>query len=249
MHHPVPGWEMPLVLLIHPRSPVRTQSCLCVILYLYPATCSPKGHGSGSAAAEAVGSSCFTYNLFHGTRPALPVIVGPPTTSKERQKKSHPRKGKQEKPRPILSPNMLHDWPGAHSSSPMASPAPTRASPPPPSPPVLSSGLEVCLLGAPHPSRPGGGVSHPPAKWPIGHPILLTRCGCVCVGIVIGRGRQRQRNGSGEARGEVGGWSLHYSDIISGSTLQNLHKIFTECSQDLYSIFAESARYLHKIFH
>ena len=39
----------------------------------------PEEHGSGGAAAEAVGSSCFTYNLFHGTRPSLPVIVGPPT--------------------------------------------------------------------------------------------------------------------------------------------------------------------------
>ena len=28
---------------------------------------------------RAVGSSYFTYNLFPGTRPALPVIVGPPT--------------------------------------------------------------------------------------------------------------------------------------------------------------------------
>ena len=32
---------------------------VCVILCLYPATCSPKGHGSGSAAAEAAGSSCL----------------------------------------------------------------------------------------------------------------------------------------------------------------------------------------------
>ena len=32
----------------------------CVILYFYPATCGPKGHGSGSAAAHrAAGSSCL----------------------------------------------------------------------------------------------------------------------------------------------------------------------------------------------
>ena len=32
---------------------------------------------------KQVGGGCFTYNRFHGTRPALPVIVGPPTTGKE----------------------------------------------------------------------------------------------------------------------------------------------------------------------
>ena len=30
---------------------------------------------------------------------------------------------------------------------------------------------------------------YPPAKWPIGHPILPTWCGCVCVGFLIGRGQ------------------------------------------------------------
>ena len=52
---------------------------VCVILYFYPATCGPKGHGSGSAAAEGDGGELFTYNLFPGHRPALQVIVGPPT--------------------------------------------------------------------------------------------------------------------------------------------------------------------------
>ena len=33
--------------------------CVCVILYFYPATCGPKGHGSGSAAAYCSDGSCF----------------------------------------------------------------------------------------------------------------------------------------------------------------------------------------------
>ena len=33
--------------------------CVCVILCLYPAICSPKGHDSGSAAALAAAVSCF----------------------------------------------------------------------------------------------------------------------------------------------------------------------------------------------
>ena len=33
----------------------------------------------------------FTNSPFHGARPALPVIVGPPTTSKEKQRKRPPR--------------------------------------------------------------------------------------------------------------------------------------------------------------
>ena len=33
--------------------------CVCVILYFYPATCGPKGHGSGSAAAYRSDGSCF----------------------------------------------------------------------------------------------------------------------------------------------------------------------------------------------
>ena len=32
-------------------SPNEHEVCVCVILYFYPATCGPKGHGSGSAAA------------------------------------------------------------------------------------------------------------------------------------------------------------------------------------------------------
>ena len=41
-----------------PRAPLGGV-CVCVILYLYPAICSPKGHDSGSAAALAAAVSCF----------------------------------------------------------------------------------------------------------------------------------------------------------------------------------------------
>ena len=42
----------------------------------YPATCSPKGYVSGSAAAEAA----VVYTpVFHDHRPTEPVIVGSPT--------------------------------------------------------------------------------------------------------------------------------------------------------------------------
>ena len=122
----------------------------------------------------------FLYTIIPCARTGLTGHSGPPTppTVRKKQRKDKgnvpsPRKKGKQKPRPILSPNMLHDWPGAHSSSPMASPAPTRASPPPPSPPVLSPGLEVYLLDAPHPSRPGGGVSHPlPVPW-LPHATLI----------------------------------------------------------------------------
>ena len=33
------------------------------------------------------------------------------------------------------------------------------------------------------------GERYPPAKWPIGHPILPTRCGCVRICFLIGRGQ------------------------------------------------------------
>ena len=41
---------------------------VCVILYFYPATCGPKGHGSGSAAVYCNGGSCFyiPYSLAPG---------------------------------------------------------------------------------------------------------------------------------------------------------------------------------------
>ena len=38
---------VPLCLPIH----IVFHVCVCVFLYFYPATCGPKGHGSGSAAA------------------------------------------------------------------------------------------------------------------------------------------------------------------------------------------------------
>ena len=38
---------------------VKLFPMLCVILYFYPATCGPKGHGSGSAAAYCSDGSCF----------------------------------------------------------------------------------------------------------------------------------------------------------------------------------------------
>ena len=73
--------------------------CVCVILYFYPATCGPKGHGSGSAAAlEQPAVAVYIYNRFLGTRPALPVIVGPPTARRKDKGKdkgnlhSRPRK-------------------------------------------------------------------------------------------------------------------------------------------------------------
>ena len=40
---------------------------VCVILHLYPATCGPKGHGSGGATAVAV----YIYDLFPGTSTGL----------------------------------------------------------------------------------------------------------------------------------------------------------------------------------
>ena len=55
----------------------------CVIFYVYPATCSPKGLGSGG--------SFLIYNRCTGNQPALPVIVVPLTTSKERAKETSPR--------------------------------------------------------------------------------------------------------------------------------------------------------------
>ena len=61
-------------------SPGRAAHHVCGVLSFicYPATCGPKGHGSGSAAAEATAVGFFTYPVFPGHRPAEPVIVGPP---------------------------------------------------------------------------------------------------------------------------------------------------------------------------
>ena len=42
----------------------------CVILYFYPATCGPKGHGNGRG--------CFHIPYFFAPGPAYPVIVGLP---------------------------------------------------------------------------------------------------------------------------------------------------------------------------
>ena len=38
--------------------------CVCVISYLYPATCSLKGYGSGSAAAEATAMGFFGISTY-----------------------------------------------------------------------------------------------------------------------------------------------------------------------------------------
>ena len=43
---------------------------VCVILYFYPATCGPKGHGSGSAAAYCSDCSCFYIPVSLSPRPA-----------------------------------------------------------------------------------------------------------------------------------------------------------------------------------
>ena len=45
------GGEVPRYTAMVAMSVVVPQACVCVILYFYPATCGPKGHGSGSAAA------------------------------------------------------------------------------------------------------------------------------------------------------------------------------------------------------
>ena len=45
----------------------------------YPATCGPKGYGCGGGLLHI--------HFFPGRRPTEPVIVGPPTPEKERQKK------------------------------------------------------------------------------------------------------------------------------------------------------------------
>ena len=45
-------------------------SGVCVISYLYPATCSLKGYGSGSAAAEASAVGFFWYTYISCPRPA-----------------------------------------------------------------------------------------------------------------------------------------------------------------------------------
>ena len=51
-------------------SPTMTGIPVCVILYFYPATCGPQGHGSGS--------SCLQIAFFLAPVSALSVIVGPP---------------------------------------------------------------------------------------------------------------------------------------------------------------------------
>ena len=53
----------------------------------YPATCGPKGHGSGSAAAEATAVDFYTWPFFHDRRPTWQVIVGSPFSSPDPQKK------------------------------------------------------------------------------------------------------------------------------------------------------------------
>ena len=56
--------------------------CVCVISYLYPATCSLKGYGSGGAAAEATAVGFFGIHILSQTGLAChsraPLSPSPP---------------------------------------------------------------------------------------------------------------------------------------------------------------------------
>ena len=88
----------------------NTGVCVCDLLFNIPLYAAQTGYDSGSA--EGGGALFFRpFSQRNPGRPAFPVIVTHIYQQKEKTKETSPRperKGKQEKPRPILSPTMHH---------------------------------------------------------------------------------------------------------------------------------------------